>query len=131
MSHRGRSIAAKRSLRPHLMFQGKLAEALALWERAFPDMALTRLDDGAGPPASVEVQLAGQTFTAFDSPPVHDFDFTPSVSHFVACPTQEDAETLAAILGKDGTILMPAGPYDFAPWFTGATGVNWQIEVAK
>ncbi|MEM8537022.1 MAG: VOC family protein [Pseudomonadota bacterium] len=115
---------------PHLMFQGTLSPALEVWCRAFPDMSIRRLDDGDGPITRAEVTLCGQTVSVFDSPQVHDFDFTPAFSFMVQCSTTREVDRLAAILGEDGRVMMPMDAYPFSPrftWITDPFGVNWQI----
>lgn len=108
---------------PQLMFQGGMDQALALWRRAFPDMILR-----PGNPA--EVEIAGQVLRLFDSPPVHDFGFTPSISLMVECGSADEVRKLADILGEGGKVLMPLGKYDFAEcyiWVQDSFGVSWQI----
>lgn len=115
---------------PHLMFQGELNDALALWKSAFPDMVISRLDDGEGPISRAEVTLAGQTVSVFDSPPVHAFSFTPSFSFIVQCSDASEVDRLAETLGEGGTVMMPLGSYPFSDkftWFADRYGVSWQI----
>lgn len=107
------------------MFQGDLNEALALWRKAFADMKVHDQDHGV-----VEVEIAGQLLSLFDSPPVHDFGFTPSVSLLVEVDSAGDVDRLATLLGENGTALMPIDAYDFAErfvWLTDRFGVSWQI----
>ena len=108
---------------PQLMFQGGMEQALALWRRAFPDIEVR-----PGNPA--EVTIRGQRLRLFDSPPVHDFDFTPSFSLLVECGDQDEVRHLAGVLGDGGQVLMPLGAYEFSPcyvWLVDAVGVSWQI----
>lgn len=108
---------------PQLMFQGGMDEALALWRRAFPEMTFR-------PGIPAEVEIAGQSLRLFESPPVHDFGFTPSISLVVSCESSDEVRRLADILGEGGQILMPLGAYDFAEcyiWLNDRFGVSWQI----
>lgn len=108
---------------PHLMFQGNMAAALDLWQRAFPDL----MRSGDNP---CTVTFAGQSLRLFDSPPVHDFDFTPSFSLLVTCDSANEVRRLADILGADGKVFMPMDAYEFSPcyiWLADPFGVSWQI----
>lgn len=105
------------------MFQGGMNEALALWRRAFPEMILR-----PGNPA--EIEIAGQSLRLFDSPPVHDFSFTPSISLLVQCGNADEVAHLAEILGEGGKVLMPLQAYEFSScytWLQDRFGVSWQI----
>jgi predicted 3-demethylubiquinone-9 3-methyltransferase (glyoxalase superfamily) len=117
-------------LSTHLMFQGALTEALALYRAALPALQIRILAEAEGRVIQAEAQLGDHRLTFFDSPPVHAFTFTPSVSLFLTCGTADEVDRLAATLGKGGGTLMPPGAYDFAPrfaWVTDAFGVSWQI----
>nr|WP_282563243.1 VOC family protein [Gymnodinialimonas phycosphaerae] len=118
---------------PHLMFQGQLDAALTHWQGAFPDMVVTRTDGGDGPVTQANVVIAGQAISVFDSPPVHDFTFTPSISLMVCCDTRREVDAIAAHLGDGGEVLMPLDAYDFSArftWLNDRFGVSWQIMVA-
>lgn len=78
------------------------------------------------------VVLAGQTVMASDSPPVHAFTFTPSLSLFVACGSEEEFERVLAGLSEGGETLMPAGDYGFSrryAWINDRFGVSWQVNL--
>ncbi|MDP2122872.1 MAG: VOC family protein, partial [Parvibaculum sp.] len=67
-----------------------------------------------------------------DSPAKHAFTFTPSFSFFVDVETGEELEKLAAILGKDGTIMMPLDNYGFSrrfTWLSDRFSVSWQLNL--
>nr|WP_256447713.1 VOC family protein [Paracoccus marinaquae] len=115
-----------------MMFQGAMADAIALWSRAFPDMQVERLD-GDDRPTRVRALIAGQPLILFDSPPVHDFGFTPSISLLISCEEAADVDRLAAILDEGGQVFMPLDEYPFSPrytWVADRFGVSWQIMLA-
>lgn len=114
---------------PQLMFQGALADAVALWSRAFPGMTIEELS-GEGEPRRVLATVAGQKLFLFDSPVSHEFTFTPAISLVITCDQAEDVDRLAGILGEDGQVFMPLDSYPFSPRFTWVAdrfGVSWQL----
>jgi len=130
-----------RSITTQLMFQGRQAEAaMDFYVSLFEDAQITELEryDASEPEREGTVKhatftLAGTTFTCIDSPPVHDFTFTPSISLFVECADAGELERLYDALGKDGTTLMPPDDYGFSrrfAWVNDRFGVSWQLNLA-
>jgi len=67
-----------------------------------------------------------------DSPAVHEFDFTPSISLFVDFDDQNALETTFAHLSEGGTIMMPLDDYGFSTrfgWLADKFGVSWQLNL--
>jgi predicted 3-demethylubiquinone-9 3-methyltransferase (glyoxalase superfamily) len=63
----------------------------------------------------------------------HDFTFTPAMSLYVHCDTEDEIGHLFAALSENGKILMPLGAYDFSPkfrWVADRFGVAWQFTLA-
>lgn len=128
---------------PFLMFQdGRAEEAMDAYVAAFDEaevVSLERHPPGApGPEGKVmigEVVLAGERVLFSDSAPVHDFDFTPSMSLFVDCESAEQLDRLAAALSADGgQFLMPPGDYGFSrrfAWLEDGYGVSWQLNLPR
>jgi len=116
---------------PHLMFQGQLNAALDLWAQAFGPLDLdAQARTDTGETMQAKVNLFGQTLSLFDSPPVHDFGFTPAISLMVECTTVDEVDRLAGILGEGGQTMMPLDTYDFSPrfaWVRDPFGVSWQV----
>ena len=109
---------------PQLMFQGGFDDAVALWQRAFPDLRREALG-----PGRARVTLAGAELFLFDSPVRHAFGFTPAIS-LVVETTAAEVDRLAAILGEGGEVLMPLDAYDFSPrftWLNDRFGISWQL----
>lgn len=114
---------------PQFMFQGALADAIALWSKAFPDITITELS-GQEEPRRVKATIAGQELFLFDSPAQHDFTFTPSISLIIVCDQATDVDRLGAVLGEGGQVFMPLDSYPFSPRFTWVAdrfGVSWQL----
>ena len=77
--------------------------------------------------------LNGQEFMAIDSRPVHAFTFTPSMSLYVRCETEEEIDRVFAALSDGGQILMPLEQYPFSKkfgWLSDQFGVSWQLSLA-
>ncbi|MCF3972165.1 VOC family protein [Paracoccus salsus] len=114
---------------PHFILPGAVADAVALWSRAFPDMTVEPSDDG-DPPACLRVIVAGQPVILCDGPPVQPVGFDPSDSLLISCERASDVDRIARILARDGLVFMPPGDYPFArryTWFADRFGVNWQV----
>lgn len=118
---------------PFLMFQGRCGEALEFYAETVPEARIVAMDRKPdGTVAMARLSVAGLEVMAFDSPPVHAFDFTPSFSLFLTVDAAGDVDRLAAALGEGGTTLMPAGAYDFSrrfAWVQDRFGVSWQINL--
>ena len=116
---------------PFLMFQGQCEEALTFYAGAIPDARIVSLDRKPdGTVAMARLSVAGLEIMANDSPPVHDFDFTPSTSTFLTVDKPEDVDSLAQGLGAGGKALMPPDDYGFSRrfgWVQDRFGVSWQI----
>ena len=65
-----------------------------------------------------EFTIAGETVLCTDSPIKYDFTFTPAISFFVHCESEEQLRDLAAALGRDGKEFMPLDNYGFSRLFT-------------
>jgi predicted 3-demethylubiquinone-9 3-methyltransferase (glyoxalase superfamily) len=124
---------------PFLMFQGEAEAALALYARCIPGASvseMTRHGPGGRAPegqvASAVLTIAGQAFRVMDSPPVHAFSFTPSLSIFVECADEAELEAVFAALSKGGEVRMPLGAYGFSRrfgWTDDRFGVSWQLNL--
>jgi len=127
------------TLTPFLMFTGQAEEAMNFYAATFPDAEILHIDrygqeepSRAGTVKQAGFRIADQTFKCIDSPDVHAFGFTPSVSFFFDCPTAEDLDALFATLSDQGSVLMPPGQYPFAEryaWLCDRFGVSWQLSV--
>lgn len=74
--------------------------------------------------------LNGQKYMCIDSNVKHEFTFTPSMSLYVTCDTEDEINKLFEKLSEDGEILMPLGPYPFSDrfgWLNDKFGVSWQL----
>jgi predicted 3-demethylubiquinone-9 3-methyltransferase (glyoxalase superfamily) len=124
---------------PFLMFQGDANAAIALYRELFAGAEVRHLEHYGpkepGPEGQVRratLVLAGQELMLFDSPPVHDFTFTPSISMFVDCADELEIERLFTGLSEGGTVRMPLNNYGFSlrfGWVDDRFGVSWQLNL--
>jgi predicted 3-demethylubiquinone-9 3-methyltransferase (glyoxalase superfamily) len=124
---------------PFLMFQGDAADAMQFYVLLFPDGKV--LDDMRYGPGEAGVEgsvnrasfaIGGQKFLCIDSTVKHDFTFTPSVSIFIDCESEEELQRLFAALSEGGTVFMPLSVYGFSRgfgWVSDRFGVSWQINL--
>jgi predicted 3-demethylubiquinone-9 3-methyltransferase (glyoxalase superfamily) len=129
-----------KQIAPFLMFTGEAEKAMTFYTSLFADgrvVDITRVGpEGPGPEGTVRMgrfALAGQEFLCSDSPPVHDFTFTPSFSIWVEAESPEELERLFGSLGDGGTALMPLGEYGFSRrfgWVNDRYGVSWQLNLS-
>lgn len=78
--------------------------------------------------------LNGSQFMCSDSPPVHEWDFSPANSIFVECEDEKELNYLFTQLSEDGTVMLPLGDYGFSQqfgWCVDKFGVSWQLNLAE
>jgi predicted 3-demethylubiquinone-9 3-methyltransferase (glyoxalase superfamily) len=110
---------------PFLWFDGKAEEAMNFYVSIFKNsrvMTVTRYGDaGPGPKGTVmsaTFQLEGQDFFALNGGP--QFTFTPAISFFVSCQTQQEVDELWEKLSEGGA-------KDRCGWLRDRYGLSWQI----
>lgn len=124
-----------------LMFEGKAEEAMNYYTSIFDQseiLTITRY--GANGPgeegtvAKATFSIKGQVFMCNDSNVKHEFTFTPSISLFVTCDTEEEIDRAFEKLSEDGKVYMPLHAYPFSEkfgWVGDKFGVTWQLNLAK
>lgn len=119
---------------------GKAKEAVELYTSIFPNSAVKEIEYfQAGEPGGndgdvkqVIFTLAGQEYRAMDSAMGHQFSFTPSMSIFVNCETEDEIDRLFAVLSEGGAVMMPLDDYAFSKkfaWIADRFGVSWQLNL--
>lgn len=108
-----------------LWFDNQAEEAANFYVSLFKNSSLGKVsrygEAGPGPNGSVmgiTFQLEGQQFFALNGGP--HFKFTPAISLFVNCETQEEVDDLWAKLSAGGR-------EDRCGWLTDKFGLSWQI----
>jgi predicted 3-demethylubiquinone-9 3-methyltransferase (glyoxalase superfamily) len=110
---------------PFLWFDGKAEEAMNFYVSIFKNSKIgevTRYGKaGPGPEGTVmsaTFQLEGQDFYALNGGPM--FTFSPAISLFVNCETQQEVDQLWEQLSEGGE-QQPCG------WLKDRYGLSWQI----
>lgn len=110
---------------PCLWFDNQAEEAMYFYTSIFKNSKIGDIarysEAGPGEPGSVltvTFELDGQPFMALNGGP--QYKFTPAVSFFVPCETQEEVDRLWAALTEGGE----PGP---CGWLTDKYGLSWQI----
>lgn len=110
---------------PCLWFDGKAEEAVNFYTSIFKNSKIGDVmyygDAGPGEKGTVltvTFELDGQEFMALNGGPM--FQFTPALSLFVACETQEEVDHFWTRLLEGGAPLQ-------CGWLTDKFGVSWQI----
>src|SRR5690625_34606 len=128
---------------PHLWFDNEAEEAARFYTSLFDysDLGtITRYGkegyDIHGQPEgnilTVEFTLAGQQFIALNGGP--HFHFTPAISFYVTCETEEEVDNLWQRLSEGGTVMMPLDQYDWSKkygWTADKYGLTWQISLGN
>ena len=110
---------------PFLWFDGKAEEAMNFYVSIFKNSKVGRVtrygEAGPGPKGAVmsaTFQLEGQEFMALNGGP--QFTFTPAISFFVNCETQQEVDELWEKLSE-------GGQKDRCGWLKDKYGLSWQI----
>ena len=110
---------------PFLWFDGQAEEAMNFYIAVFRNSKIvsqTRYgEEGPGPKGTVMAgtfELEGQQFIALNGGP--QFTFSPAISFFVNCETQEEIDELWEKLSK-------GGEKQRCGWLKDKYGVSWQV----
>ncbi|MBZ0308172.1 MAG: VOC family protein [Anaerolineae bacterium] len=75
-------------------------------------------------------ELEGHPMMTLDGGPY--FKFTPAISFFVNCETEEEIDRLWAKLSEGGSVMMPFQEYPFSKkfgWVEDKFGLSWQVNL--
>ncbi len=110
---------------PFLWFDGNAEEAANFYISIFKNSKMGKIsrygEAGPGPKGSamsVTFQIEGQEFFALNGGP--QFKFTPAISFFVNCETQQEVDELWDKLSAGGRT-------DRCGWLQDKFGLSWQI----
>ena len=123
-----------------LMFIGRAEEAINFYTSLFENSEIKSITRYGKEEPSREGEvihaiftLAGQEYMAIDSEDVHAFTFTPSMSIYVQCESEDEFDRLYTALSAGGEVLMPVDDYGFSKkfaWINDRFGVSWQFNLA-
>jgi predicted 3-demethylubiquinone-9 3-methyltransferase (glyoxalase superfamily) len=115
----------QQKITPFLWFDGKAEEAMNFYVSIFKNSKIvnaTRYGEaGPGPKGTVMsaiFEIEGQQFYALNGGP--QFSFTPAISFFVNCETQQEMDELWEKLSAGGR-------KDRCGWLQDKYGLSWQI----
>ncbi len=110
---------------PFLWFDNQAEEAIKFYTSIFKNSKVGRVsrygDAGPGPKGTVmsaTFELDGQGFMALNGGP--HFKFSPAISFYVNCETQQEVDELWAKLSA-------GGKPERCGWLTDKFGLSWQI----
>ncbi len=130
---------SSQKITPFLMFSGQAEEAMNYYISIFDRSEIVSIRrygaNEAGAEGSVfhaTFMLNGQLFMCIDSSVEQPFTFTPAISFYVACATEDEIDRVFAKLSQGGQVLMPLESYPFSrkfSWVADRYGVSWQLSL--
>ena len=131
----------KQKITTFLMFDGKAEEAMNYYVSVFDQAEIVSIQRYGANEAGVEgtvvhatFSLYGQAFMCIDSSMKHDFTFTPAISLYVACATEDEIDRFFEKLSQGGAVFMPLTAYPFSDkfaWVADKYGVLWQLNLER
>lgn len=120
---------------------GKAEEAINYYVSLFPNSEIKNIekwkqDEPGGEEGLVKQAsfvIAGQEYMASENRMDHKFSFTPAISIYVNCDTEDELSRLFDKLSADGQVMMPLDNYGFSRqfgWTADKYGVSWQLNLA-
>ena len=110
---------------PFLWFDGRVEEAIEFYTSIFKNTRISNISrDKESSPGekgkimSATFELEGQQFMALNGGP--HFNFTPAISFFVNCESQEEVDDLWARLSE-------GGEKSRCGWLKDKFGISWQV----
>jgi predicted 3-demethylubiquinone-9 3-methyltransferase (glyoxalase superfamily) len=123
-----------------LTFQENNAEeAMNFYMGLFDNSKIIELQrHGSGGPAKegtimvAKFELNGKQFICSDSFVKHEWTFSPAISLYVECGTEDEIKKLFDNLSENGKVYMPLDHYGFSQkfgWVGDKFGVTWQLNL--
>jgi predicted 3-demethylubiquinone-9 3-methyltransferase (glyoxalase superfamily) len=123
------------------MFQGGTAQAaIDLYASVFLGFTVVSMENygpGDNTPGLIKIariDFDGHPLIVIDSPILHGFGFTPSMSLFVDFDGAADLDRAFERLAQAGDVKMALADYGFSArfgWLTDRFGVSWQLNLPK
>lgn len=131
--------ATAQKITPFLWFDDRAEEAskfyVSLFENSKVGTVMRYGEAGPLPKGSVmtvDFLIDGQEFTALNGGP--HFSFTPAISLFVNCKSEQEIDRLWNKLSEGGKVLMELDKYPFSEkfgWLEDRFGVSWQLSLGS
>lgn len=129
----------KQKILPNLWFDNQAEEAVKFYTSIFegsgvdsrtwyPEAGKEIHQQEPGSIMTVGFHLSGYQMVALNGGP--HFKFTPAISLFVICKTEEEINRTWEQLLRGGRELMPLAAYEWSPkygWLQDQYGLNWQL----
>ncbi|MEM7038521.1 MAG: VOC family protein [Bacteroidota bacterium] len=133
-------MSKTQQVKPFLTFQeGDAEEAMNFYIGLFDNSKIVEVKrwgkEVPGKEGTIMVatfSLNGMDVMCSDSPMKHEWNFTPGVSLYVECESNEELEKLFNALSEKGKVLMPLNNYGFSEKFgfvEDRFGVSWQLNL--
>ena len=130
----------KQQITTFLTFQENNAEeAMNFYVALFDNSEILDMKrHGANGPAKegsimvARFKLNEKEFICSDSFTKHAWTFTPAVSMFVECKTENELDKLFKKLSENGKVFMPLDNYGFSQkfgWVEDKFGISWQLNL--
>ena len=130
-------INPMQKITPFLWFDSQAEEAATFYTSLFDNSRIGMVrrygEAGPGPKGTVmtlDFQLCGARFMALNGGPV--FKFTPALSFFVSCASEEEIDRLWRSLSAGGSVMMELQKYPFSDkfgWLSDRYGLSWQLNL--
>lgn len=113
-------MEVKQKITPFLWFDGKAEEAINFFVSIFKNSKIGSVNriGKEGALMTATFQIEGQQFMVLNGGPM--FSFTPAISLFVSCETQEEVDKLWERLSEGGQKKQ-------CGWLQDKFGLSWQI----
>jgi len=122
---KSKAESSMQKINPFLWFDGKAEEAMNFYVSIFKNSKVVNVtrygEGGPGPKGTVmsaTFELEGQKFLALNGGP--QFTFSPAISFFVNCETQQEVDELWEKLSE-------GGEKQRCGWLKDKYGLSWQI----
>jgi predicted 3-demethylubiquinone-9 3-methyltransferase (glyoxalase superfamily) len=117
---------------PYLWFDQNAEEAVQYYVSAFPNSQIADVWRRGESAFALYFNLAGLSFTAFNAGPF--FMPNPSISFYVACESETEADLLWEKLNTGGKVMIPYQEHPWSKkygWTTDQFGISWQITLGE
>lgn len=115
---------ARQKITTFLMFSGQAEEAMHYYISVFDQAEILSMQRYGANEAGAEGTVShatfsvyGQVFMCMDSSVKHAFTFTPAISLFVTCATEDEIDRIFEKLSHGGEVFMPLTAYPFSDKF--------------